>query len=237
MLRTADRRATPPADPAATDLLDRTGIIAASLPRGRRGPEDPDLEDTQPIPVVPGGVALRPGPGGAAAGAAGAALAGEALIDSRPRAVVIRRRRRAWAGGSAALALVALGWLAGGLFGGSLVAGSSDDAVAQTDQRPVVAPQVAPQPAPSAPVTTPEADPAAAPVTVYVPAPTSSKPVKHNPVKPPPTHRSTSDDAATERADTGRADTKPAPPSSSPNVVQRYLDRWTGLVSRVAGGR
>ncbi|WP_328605762.1 hypothetical protein OG943_38105 [Amycolatopsis sp. NBC_00345] len=235
MLRTADRRATPNADRAAADLLDRTGIIAASLPRGRRSPEDTDIDATQPIPVVPGGVTLRPGPGAAAAGAAGAALAGETLVGSRPRAVVVRRRKRAWVGGSAALALVALGWLAGGLFGGGLLTSSADDAVAQADQRTSVAQQPAPQPAP-APVAVPAAAPAAAPVTVYVPVPSPSKPVKHNPVKPPTSRASSSQDDE----DTARVDTKPAPSSASPtsaNAFQQYMDQWADLANRMAGGR
>ncbi|SEP49670.1 hypothetical protein [Amycolatopsis saalfeldensis] len=234
MLRTADRRATPIADRAAADLLDRTGIIAASLPRGRRSPEDPDIEDTQPIPVVPGGVTMRPGPGAAAPGAAGAALAGAALIDSRPRAVVVRRRKRAWVGGGAALALVALGWLGGGLFGGGLLAGSTDDAVAQSDQRASVA-QLQPAPAP-APVVPPAPAPAAAPVTVYVPVPSPSKPVKHNPVKPPTSRAS----SAPDNQDTARADTKPAPSSTTPapaNAFQEYVDQWAELANRMSGGR
>ncbi|HEY2063474.1 hypothetical protein [Amycolatopsis sp. NBC_01480] len=233
MLRTADRRATPIADRAAADLLDRTGIIAASLPRGRRSPEDTDIEDTQPIPVVPGGV-TRPGPGAAAAGAAGAALAGAALIGSRPRAVVVRRRKRAWVGGGAALALVALGWLGGGLFGGSVLSGSTDDAVAQSDQRTSVAqPQPAPQPAPVVP---PAPAPAAAPVTVYVPVPSPSKPVKHSPVKPPASRASSVPDGQ----DTARVDTKPAPTSTSQapaNSFQEYVDQWAELANRMSGGR
>jgi hypothetical protein len=234
MLRTADRRATPIADRTAEDLLDRTGIIAASLPRGRRSPEDIDIEDTQPIPVVPGGVTLSPGPGAAAAGAAGAALAGEALIGLRPRAVVVRRRTRAWVGGTAALALVAIGWLAGGLFGGSLLTNSADNTVAQADQRTSVTP---PPPAPRpAPVVPPAPAPAAAPVTVYVPVPSPSKPVKHNPVKPPTSQAS----SAQADQNTPRADTKPAPAPAAPtsaNPFQQYMDQWTELANRMAGGR
>ncbi|MFI5612496.1 hypothetical protein [Amycolatopsis sp. NPDC051903] len=212
MLRTAERRATTPAD----DLLDRTGIIAASLPRGRRSPED-----TQPIPVVP---ALIPIAGD------GASAAVLAPVDTRPRAVVTRRRTRAWVGGTGALALLALGWLAGGLFSGRLLGKSSDDVAAPNDQRvALVAPQ---QPAAPAPAPSPAPAPPAAPVTVYVPVPDHHQTTvkSHDttqattPRSAATTHKSTSDGTD----DEARADTKPAASAKSQAATEfdQYLAQW-----------
>ncbi|QRP45811.1 hypothetical protein [Amycolatopsis sp. FDAARGOS 1241] len=211
MLRTAERRATTPAD----DLLDRTGIIAASLPRGRRSPED-----TQPIPAVP---ALIPVAGD------GASAAVLAPVDTRPRAVVSRRRTRAWVAGLGALALLALGWLAGGLFSGSPLGESSDDVAAPSDQRDaLVGPQ---QPAAPAPSPAPAPAPPAAPVTVYVPVPDHQSQVKSHETTLPTTprsaatpHKSTSDDTD----DVARADTKPASSgkSQATSEFDQYLAQW-----------
>lgn len=142
MLRTAPRSATrSSSDRTAVELLDRTGIVAASLPRRRR--TDDDVPAAEPIftrtPVCD--------------------------QDLRPKSVVIRRRARTWLGSGAAVLLVAAGWLAGGLATGSLF-GSAPADVAQLDARPAVAEAPAPQPQPpQAPVATP------APTTVYVPVP------------------------------------------------------------------
>jgi hypothetical protein len=74
MLRTAQRSATrPSSDRTAVELLDRTGIVAASLPRRRRTGDDAD-PPAEPIykrpPVCD--------------------------QDLRPKSVVIRRRARTW---------------------------------------------------------------------------------------------------------------------------------------------
>ncbi|SEF30621.1 hypothetical protein SAMN05421837_105305 [Amycolatopsis pretoriensis] len=129
MLRTAPRSATrSSSDRTAVELLDRTGIVAASLPRRRR--TDDDLPAAEPIFTRPP----------------------VCDQDLRPKSVVIRRRARTWLGSGAAVLLVAAGWLAGGLATGSLF-GSPPADVAQLDARPAVA--EAPPQAPQAPVATP----------------------------------------------------------------------------------
>ncbi|MEC3975726.1 hypothetical protein [Amycolatopsis sp. H20-H5] len=150
MLRTAaQRRPTGVSPRAATaaDLLDRTGIIAASLPQRRRSPEglgsfgrfDPEATDIFPVFTTP-----------------------IPDLDLRPKSVVIHRRVKSWFAGSVALALLALGWISGSMFG----AAQTEDA-SRLDARQAVAAQPAPVPVPQpAP-----AQPAAAPVTIYVPVP------------------------------------------------------------------
>ncbi len=129
MLRTAPRSATrSSSDRTAVELLDRTGIVAASLPRRRR--TDDDAPAAEPIFTRPP----------------------VCDQDLRPKSVVIRRRARTWLGSGAAVLLVAAGWLAGGLATGSLF-GSAPADVAQLDPRPAVA--EAPAQAPQAPVATP----------------------------------------------------------------------------------
>ena len=165
MLRTAPRSATrPSSDRTAVELLDRTGIVAASLPRRRR--TDDDLAAADPVYTRPP----------------------VCDQDLRPKSVVIRRRARIWLGGGAAVLLVAAGWLGGGLFTGGLFAPQAPDAVAQLDTRPAVAAAPVPQPAaPQAPVVlTPP------PTTVYVPVPAKPAPkqvpaqAKPQPKKTPP---------------------------------------------------
>ncbi|MFE0022877.1 hypothetical protein [Amycolatopsis sp. NPDC059021] len=146
MSRTAQRSAARPAPADAAELIDRTGIIAASLPKRRRSPES----EPEPAPIY----TRQP----------------VCDQDLRPKSVVIRRRRsRLWLGGAAAFTLLAIGWLGGGMLGGL---SSSEDA-ASLDPRPAVATQPAPAPAPPAvPVVQPEPRVEhAPPVTVYVPVP------------------------------------------------------------------
>ncbi|MEU4669982.1 hypothetical protein AB0F91_18830 [Amycolatopsis sp. NPDC023774] len=212
MLRTAERRATSPAD----ELLDRTGILAASVPRGRRSPED-----TQPIPAVP---ALLPIAGDGASASVLAPLA------PRPRAVA-RRRTRGWVAGTAALALLALGWLAGGLFSGSFAGRTTDDVAVSTDQHELVAP-APPRPAPASTPAAPAAPPAA-PVTVYVPVPDhkAATPAKQHVAGRPTTPRSSgggSDHRPTSTPDDDlRSDTK-STPGKSPAATQfdEYITQW-----------
>jgi hypothetical protein len=146
MLRTAQRSATRPSGDTAVELLDRTGIIAASLPQRRRTGEDPpELEPIYTRPPV-------------------------CDQDLRPKSVVIRRRARTWLGSGAAVLLVAAGWLGGGMLSGGLFGSPADD-VAQLDARPAVAeaPAAQPQP-PQAPAATPP------PTTVYVAVPAKPAP-------------------------------------------------------------
>jgi hypothetical protein len=84
----------PPRCAATVELLDRTGIIAASLPRRRRSELD-GVEDSpaEPQPSQPQDQ------------------------DLRPRSVVIHRRAKGWIGAAAAAGLVSIGWLGGGLLG------------------------------------------------------------------------------------------------------------------------
>lgn len=130
MLRTAQRSATrSSSDRTAVELLDRTGIVAASLPRRRRTDDEPAAEPIYTRPPV-------------------------CDQDLRPKSVVIRRRARTWLGGGAAVLLVAAGWLAGGLFNGGLTGANPSD-VAEPAPRAAVAEAPAPQPqVPPAPVVT-----------------------------------------------------------------------------------
>ena len=143
MPRTAQRSATSPSstDRAAMELLDRTGIVAASLPRRRRR-ADAVLE-AEPIYTRPP-VCDK---------------------DLRPKSVVIRRRARALLGGGAAVLLVGLGWLAGSLNSGTF---RPSDEIAQVDPNPAVAAVPAPQPVALPPVVQQQQLP---PVTVTVPVP------------------------------------------------------------------
>ncbi|MFE3171327.1 hypothetical protein ACFXPA_00230 [Amycolatopsis sp. NPDC059090] len=218
MLRLAERRLAAPADRASGELVDRTGIIAASLPRGPRlleeaAPET-SCESTQQIPVI----------------------AGCAPAEERPRAVASRRRARVWVGAGVAVVLVGLGWLAGGFFTGALPGQSSDDAVVQAEQRVPIAEQQIPVPQ----TITPQVTQTAPPVTVYVPVPSHQTPVRrHNPVRPT-TPRETAAPAAPEQADP-RADLEtPTPSKTPPRVgIDQFLDwkPWFDAAQRMSGGR
>ncbi|WP_235191130.1 hypothetical protein [Amycolatopsis rifamycinica] len=188
------------------ELLDRTGIVAASLPRRRRT-DDEVARAEAPIYTRPP----------------------VCDQDLRPKSVVIRRRARIWLGGGAAVLLVAAGWLGGGLFTGGLFAPPERD-VAQLDARPAVAaaPAPEPQPAPQAPVVvTP------APKTVYVPVPAKPAPrqqaqaqaqAKPQPKKPVP------DEEAEARADL------PSPgASSTPNPIQAWVEVAESMAQRYGG--
>ncbi|WP_370323528.1 hypothetical protein [Amycolatopsis sp. WAC 04182] len=142
MPRAAQRRPSTDAFSApveTVELLDRTGIIAASLPKRRRSPENEP--EPEPMPVRP--------------------PVCEPVVDKdlRPKAVVIHRRARSWLVGGAGVALLAIGWFAGTFavepVGETALPERPLPAVA-TQQAPPVAQPV--QPAPQA-----------APVTVYVP--------------------------------------------------------------------
>jgi len=141
MLRTTTRQRSP----SAVELLDRTGIIAASLPQRRRRAG----EVLEPAPIY-----TRPP---------------VCDQDLRPKSVVIRRRVRGWLGSGAAVLLIGLGWIAGSSWGGGALTPPADE-VAQVDPNPAVAAQPVPQPqsAPQPIVVQPQPQ---APVTVYVPVP------------------------------------------------------------------
>ncbi|MEU0795648.1 hypothetical protein ABZ342_36760 [Amycolatopsis sp. NPDC005961] len=190
MLRTAQRSATrPSSDRTAGELLDRTGIVAASLPRRRR--TDDDVTAAEPIYTRPP----------------------VCDQDLRPKSVVIRRRARTWLGSGAAVLLVAVGWLAGGMATGSLFAPNRD--VAQLDARPAVAEAPAPQPQvpqpPQAPVATP------APTTVFVPVPAKPAP-KNVQAQAKPQAKKTVPEEDDVRADL------PSPTPSKANPVQSWVD-------------
>ncbi|WP_410658476.1 hypothetical protein [Amycolatopsis sp. lyj-112] len=131
------------------ELLDRTGIIAASLPKRRRSPENvpPPLPARTPVcePVVD--------------------------QDLRPKAVVIHRRARSWLVGGAGVALLAIGWLAGTF----TLPAPVDDALPAQPSPAVATQQAAPQ-APAVPPA-PQAAPVTVfvPVTVKQPAPAPKK--------------------------------------------------------------
>lgn len=188
MLRTAQRSATrPSSDRTAVELLDRTGIVAASLPRRRRTGDDAD-PPAEPIYTRPP----------------------VCDQDLRPKSVVIRRRARTWLGSGAAVLLVAVGWLGGGMLSGGLFAPAPADDVAQLDARPAVAVET-PAPPPQAPVVVP------APTTVYVPVPEKPKQVQVQ-AKPQPKKKKAADDEADARADL------PSPTPTSTNPVQAWVN-------------
>ncbi|MGW5740063.1 hypothetical protein [Amycolatopsis sp. NPDC003861] len=206
MLRTAPRSATrSSSDRTAVELLDRTGIVAASLPRRRR--TDDEVARLEDAPIY-----TRPP---------------VCDQDLRPKSVVIRRRARIWLGGGAAVLLVAAGWLGGGLFTGGLFSPPERD-VAQLDARPAVAaaPAPEPQPVPQAPVVvTP------APKTVFVPVPAKPAPkqvqaqAKPQPKKPVP------DEEAEARVDLPPS----AAPSSATNPIQAWVEVAESMAQRYGG--
>ncbi|WP_414944783.1 hypothetical protein [Amycolatopsis sp. cmx-11-32] len=144
-----------------TELLDRTGIIAASLPKRRRSPKN----KVEPEPLAVKAPACEP------------------VVDKdlRPKAVVIHRRARSWLVGGAGVALLALGW-----FAGTFTLEPVDDTALPEPPLPAVATQQAAppvvQPAQPAPVTV------YVPVTVkqQVLAPTKKKAAKEEAVALPP---------------------------------------------------
>ncbi|WP_409183832.1 hypothetical protein F9C11_05595 [Amycolatopsis sp. VS8301801F10] len=217
MLRLAERRLAAPAHRASGELVDRTGIIAASLPREPR-PQDEaapetSCESTQQIPVI----------------------AGCAPTEERPRAVASRRRARVWVGAGLAVLLVGLGWLAGGFFTGTLPGQPADDAVVQAEQRVPIAEQQLPAPSSS----TPPAPQTAPPVTVYVPVPSRQTPAKrHNPARST-APRATAPEPADQAAP--RADLETPAPSKTParTGISEFLDwkPWLDAAQRMAGGR
>lgn len=139
------------------ELLDRTGIIAASLPQRRR-------------------VELGPKPDAVPAPAVSAAREPEAhtetlcpkATDLRPREVVIRRRSRGWLAAGAGAVLVAAGWLGGGLFG---IHSGGETVQAEVQQNAVATQPVPAVQQPAAPV--------APPVAVVTPVPTPHHATHH----------------------------------------------------------
>ncbi|GAA3536972.1 hypothetical protein GCM10022222_20880 [Amycolatopsis ultiminotia] len=208
MLRFAELRPAAPADRSAAELADRTGIIAASVPRTRRSPEGGEVtsgERTQPMPAVLGSA--------------------EAVTRT---AVVARRRRRAFATGGVALALVLFGWLAGGLVVGGLLGNPGTDAAVVGDQREPVAAKPTPPPAPA-----PAPAPAAAPVTVYVPVPTTA-PSSHKSASAPHT---SAPKKVQPREDTPAPATSSAPGSELKQFVDQQWKPWADFAHQVATGR
>jgi hypothetical protein len=208
MLRTAPRSATrSSSDRTAVELLDRTGIVAASLPRRRRTDDE--------VARVEAPIYTRPP---------------VCDQDLRPKSVVIRRRARTWLGGGAAVLLVAAGWLGGGLFTGGLFAPAPERDVAQLDARPAVAaaPAAEPQPVPQAPVVvTP------APKTVYVPVPAKPAPkqVQAQAQAKPQSKKPAPDEEAEARVDLPPS----AAPSPATNPVQAWVDAAESMMQRYGG--
>ncbi|WP_235783671.1 hypothetical protein [Amycolatopsis orientalis] len=167
MPRAAQRRTSTDAAFSApvetVELLDRTGIIAASLPKRRRSPEN-EIEP-EPLPV------RNP--------------VCEPVVDKdlRPKAVVIHRRARSWLVGGAGVALLAIGWLAG-----SATLEPVDDTALPEPLPAVATQQAVPQPPAAQPA--PQAAPVTVyvPVTVKqrVPAPAKKKASKDQVVALPP---------------------------------------------------
>jgi hypothetical protein len=153
MVRTALRSTTAGPSPrgsASVELLDRTGIIAASLPQRRRSELDADAGSHADIPVSE-----------------------PRDKDLRPRGVIIHRRAKSWIGAVAAVGIFVVGWLGGGMF----AAPQSDNAASvvverNVVERPVMAPPAA---APAAPLVEPTPVPVTAEVPVAHRPPASSK--------------------------------------------------------------
>ena len=204
MLRTAQRSATrPSSDRAAVELLDRTGIVAASLPRRRR--TEDEVTTAEPIFTRPP----------------------VCDQDLRPKSVVIRRRARIWLGGGAAVLLVAAGWLGGGLFTGGIFGPAQSDDVAQVDPRPAVVTSPVPEPAPpQAPAVTPP------PKTVYVPVPAKPAP-KQVQAQAKPQPKKTPSPSPEEEARVDLPSTATPPPTTNPvqvwfNVAESMARRYGG---------
>jgi hypothetical protein len=128
MVRTALRSTTARPSPrveTAVELLDRTGIVAASLPQRRRT----EFESDDELPESEHTVVPEPQPKD---------------MDLRPRAVVIHRRAKAWIGAAAGVTLLAIGWLVGG----SLTNQGSETASPVDVRQNVAAQPVAPASAP-----------------------------------------------------------------------------------------
>ncbi|HKN51165.1 MAG TPA: hypothetical protein VJX66_01625, partial [Amycolatopsis sp.] len=127
------------------------------------------------------------------------------------------RRARLWLGGGAAVLLIALGWVGGGMFG------ARSDVAASVQARPAVATDTASErkvvpPAQPAPQPQPPA------VTVYVPVPAHTATPKHTQPQAKPAPK-------TESADTPRDDLPKTstPPSSTMNPVERLVQPFASL--------
>lgn len=211
MLRTAPRSATrPSSDRTAGELLDRTGIVAASLPRRRRTDDDVSRL-AEPIYTRPP----------------------VCDQDLRPKSVVIRRRARTWLGGGAAVLLVGAGWLGGGLFTGGLFAPAPERDVAQVDPRPAVAAAPAPEPQPQAQVAAPQPPVVVtpAPQTVYVPVPAKPAPKQMQAQAKPQPKKPVPDEEADARADLPSASTPP----STTNPIQAWVSIAESVVQHYGG--
>jgi hypothetical protein len=142
-----------PRGSATVELLDRTGIVAASLPQRRRSEPDADAGSPAGIPVSE-----------------------PRDKEMRPRSVIMHRPAKSWIGAVAAVGMFVIGWLGGGMFG----APQSDNAASVVVQqnvveRPVQAPPAAP---PAAPLAEPPPGPgtAEAPVAQHPPASSKASP-------------------------------------------------------------
>lgn len=158
MVRTAPRGKTTAPE---VELLDRTGIVAASLPQRRRpvlGRSPLDGRDQH-----------------------------DKDWDLRPKSVVIQRRIKAWLGTSGAVALVMTGWITGGAFDGpeTQTAAPAPIEIREQAAQPVQPAQPAPppveimQPPNPGPAPVPVAKKPAAPKQVAARTPNAAK-------KPPP---------------------------------------------------
>ncbi|WP_370946129.1 hypothetical protein AB5J62_00565 [Amycolatopsis sp. cg5] len=160
MVRTAGRgTATVP----EVELLDRTGIVAASLPQRRR--------------TVPGRSPLD-----------GVEQHGKEW-DLRPKSVVIQRRIKTWLGTCSAVALVMTGWITGGAFDGPETQTAAPVPVEiqerAAEQPPAPAPIQIEQPPNPGPAPVPVTKKPVAQKVVRTPAATK-KPPKSTPPAPSP---------------------------------------------------
>jgi hypothetical protein len=138
-----------PRGSATVELLDRTGIVAASLPQRRRSEPDADAGSPAGIPVSE-----------------------PRDKEMRPRSVIMHRPAKSWIGAVAAVGMFVIGWLGGGMFG----APQSDNAASVVVQQNVVERPV--QAPPAAPLAEPPPGPgtAEAPVAQHPPASSKASP-------------------------------------------------------------
>jgi hypothetical protein len=199
-------------DIEAAELLDRTGIIAASLPKRRRSPENAYEPEPVQNPVC------------------------EPVVDQdlRPKAVVIHRRAKSWLVGGAGAALLAIGWFAGSLTTPS----TAVEGIAEPPRSAVANQPIAPQAPAAQAVPQPAPVTVYVPVTVkqQAPAPKQRKPVPDEEVlalpaetRPPEQPRVDSDSlrpstrSPEDLAEDFRQLTEPAAQSMAERMTQEML--------------
>ncbi|MFD8497374.1 hypothetical protein [Amycolatopsis sp. NPDC059657] len=159
MVRTAPRGMTTVPE---VELLDRTGIVAASLPQRRR-----TVSGRSPA----GGVEQH-----------------DKDWDLRPKSVVIQRRIKTWLGTCSAVALVMTGWITGGAFDGPETQTASPVPVEIQERaaEPAPVPVQVEQPPNPGPAPVPVTKKPVAQKPAAARTPSAKKPPKSTPTTPSP---------------------------------------------------